>query len=215
MATDGGHALVTAEPELGLPVLETDRMSVTQPSSRVLTEEAGFLRSGARQLNADTQRLHNDTQLHEWTSRASARGKEAPLDLLMHLSDLGFSWRDIARMLGVSVPAIQKWRKGARLTGESRRALANLVAACDLIQDDYSVSEVASWFEMPLLADVPVTPIDLYASGHFSALFDYAGDHADTETILAMLDPDWKLTYHSDFEVFRAEDGNLSIRSKG
>ncbi|MFC6239680.1 hypothetical protein [Longivirga aurantiaca] len=212
MASD--NDLATAESQLGVPRLEAAQRSSTQTSTQ-LTEKAGFLRHQVRQLSDDTQGLHLDTQLNEWTDRAMRRGKEAPLELLGHLSDLGFSWRDIARMVRVSVPSVQKWRRGGKVTGDNRRMLANLVAACDLITEDYLVSEVASWFEMPLVTGIPVTPVDLYAQEQYQLLFDYAGNHTDTETVLNQLNPDWRQQYSSDFEVFAAEDGQLSIRTKG
>lgn len=214
MTPDTSTPVATAEFELGTPRLEASQRSATQPSTQ-LVEHAGFLRSRAQQLSADTQGLHRDTQLNEWSDRAMARGKDAPLDLLSTLADLGFSWRAIARMLNVSVPAVQKWRQGAKVSGENRRLLANLVAACDLVAEHYLVNDVASWFEMPLLTDVPITPIDLYAAGRYQLLFEYASGHTDTESLLTQLDPDWRETYRSGFEVFRAEDGQLSIRSKG
>lgn len=214
MASNGDQAFATAESDVGLLNLEASLGTATQSSTRVLTEHAGSLRSAVRQLGDDTQGLHHDTQLLEWSDRAMARGKEAPLELLSHLSDLGLSWRDVARMLQVSVPAVQKWRRGARITGENRRMLANLAAACDQIQEDYEVSEVASWFEMPLTTGNPVTPIDLYAGGHYQLLFEYASGHVDTESVLTAIDPEWRDRYSSDFEVFAAEDGQLSIRTK-
>ncbi len=214
MTRDSTTPVATAEFELGTPRLEASQRSSTKPSTQ-LVEDAGFLRSRVQQLNVDTQGLHRDTQLHEWIDRGQERGKDAPLDLLGTLADLGFSWRTIARMLGVSVPAIQKWRQGAKVSGENRRLLANLVAACDVISENYLVNDVASWFEMPLLHDVPVTPIDLYAAARYQLLFEYASGHTDTESLLTQFDPTWRETYRSGFEVFRGEDGQLSLRSKG
>ncbi len=214
MARNDKSTTITASSEFGVAPLEAARHSATQTSSQ-MTEDAGLLRSQVRQLSDDTQGLHRDSQLQEWTTRSSQRGKTAPLALLTHLSELGFSWRDIARMLGVSVAAIQKWRQGAGIGGENRRLLANLVAACDLIATHYFVDEIASWFEMPLVRSIPVTPIELYAGEQYQLLFDYASGHTDPEAVLSQLDPNWRQTYASEFEVFRAEDGQMSIRTKG
>jgi len=213
MTPDINMSGATAELQLGTPRLEASQHSSTHPSTPLI-EDAGFLWRRVQQFNADTQGLHRNTQLHEWNDRALARGKDAPLDLLATLADLGFSWRAIARMLNVSVPAVQKWRQGAKVSGENRRLLANLVGACDLISEHYLVSDVASWFEMPILTEVPITPIDLYATGRYQLLFEYASGHTDTESLLSHLDPDWRESYRSDFEVFRAEDDQLSIRPK-
>ena len=203
----------TAEFELIVPYLEATQHSTTHPSTHVVAN-AGFHRSRVPQPIADAKGLHRDTQLQEWADRGLARGKEAPMDLLSTLADLGFSWRAIARMLNVSVPAVQKWRQGAKVSGDNRRHLANLNAACDQISEHYLVNDVASWFEMPMLNEVPVTPIDLYASGRYQLLFEYASGQTDTESLLNQLDPDWRESYRSNFEVFRAGDGELSIRAK-
>ncbi|MGE3813031.1 MAG: hypothetical protein AB7I24_15940 [Candidatus Nanopelagicales bacterium] len=204
----------TAGVHIGEPPLKAAQHTTTSTSTEI-TERAGFLRRQARLLNDDVQDLHIDSRLNEWTERATKRVAEGPLDLLEHLSDLGFSWRDIARMVGVSVPAIQKWRRGGTVSGENRRGLANLVAACDLIREDYIVSDVASWFEMPLVKGTPITPIELYTQQQYPLLFDYASGHIDMEAAMNQLDPEWRQNYATEFEVFRAEDGQLSIRSKG
>jgi transcriptional regulator with XRE-family HTH domain len=142
------------------------------------------------------------------------RGKASITEMLAELADLGFAWRDIARLVGVTVAAVQKWRRGEGATGESRRRVASLLAACDLIAEHYEVREIASWFEMPLVGEAPVTPIDLYVEERVDLVFDYASGHADPEQILSDFDPRWRERYRSDFEVFRAADGQLSIRPK-
>jgi hypothetical protein len=43
---------------------------------------------------------------------------------------------------------------------------------------------------------------------------DFASGHTDAEQILTNWDPHWRDRYRSDFEVFRATDGQLSIRPK-
>jgi hypothetical protein len=131
------------------------------------------------------------------------------------VADLGFAWRDIARLLGVTVQAIQKWRRGANTSGENRRNIAGLLAACAMLSENYGIQEVASWFEMPLLQGLAVTPIDLWASDRPDLVFDYGSGHGtDPEQTLTNWDPQWRERYRSDFEVFRAEDDQLSIRPK-
>lgn len=192
----------------------TPAVDATQLSAQLLTEEAGAVRGDVRQLNSDTEKLHRNTTFMEWTTRTATRGKEAPTDLLSALADLGFAWRDIARMVGVSVAAIQKWRRGERITGENRRHLAGLLAACDLVANHYLVSDVASWFEMPLMSDTPITPIHLYAANRPDLVFDYASGHSDPAAVLDEFDAGWRERYRSDFEVFEASDGQRSLRPK-
>jgi len=189
-------------------------LSATQTAAAVLTEDMGFGRSKARVLTEQFGHLHQESLFVEWNARTAGRGRAAPADLLAALADLGFAWRDIARLVGVSVAAVKKWRRNESVSGESRRKIASLLAACDLIAEHYEVGEIASWFEMPLLAEVPVTPLDLYAAGYHKLVFEYASGHAEPQQVLSEFDPEWREHYRSDFEVFRAADGGLSIRRK-
>jgi hypothetical protein len=181
---------------------------------KVLTEDIGHIRQQARDLHEATDELHQRSHYAEWNARTSQRGRSSAHDLLNELAELGFAWRDIARLVGVSVPAIQKWRRGEGTTGENRHKVASLLAACDLVAEHYGIQEVASWFEMPLLLGIPVAPVDLWAEDRPDLVFDYASGHTDSEQILTAWDPRWRDRYGSDFEVFRAGDGQLSIRPK-
>jgi hypothetical protein len=179
-----------------------------------LAEEAGSLRSTSRYMVQSTSELHQRALFQSWQYRTNERGKLAPKALLEEIADLGFAWRDVARMIGVSVPALQKWRRAGGVTGENRRKLASLLALCDEITERYHVQEVASWFEMPLTASAPVTPIDLYAEDQPDLVLEYASGHGDSEEILTAYDPDWRERFRSDFEVYRDTDGEMSIRPK-
>ncbi|NUU05191.1 helix-turn-helix domain-containing protein [Leifsonia sp. C5G2] len=200
----------TASESIPAPVLTETRLTAAR-----LTEEVGGNRSEARVLNQDYQDLHQRTHDVEWRTAAATRAKSSVATMLGELADLGFAWRDIARLLGVSVPAVQKWRKGERASGESRQKLANLLAACDLIAGHYMVDEIASWFEMPITMSAPLTPIDFYARERADLVFEYASGHTDPESLLSQFEPDWREHYRSEFEVFEAGDGNRSIRMKG
>lgn len=198
------------------PALTATRATATVLTE--LTEWSGSIRGQAHDLHQDTDQLHQDTLRAQWANRTTQRGRSSPQEMLSELADLGFAWRDVARLVGVSVPAIQKWRRGEGATGDNRQRIAQLLAACDLITENYLVQEVASWFEMPLPLplgqDVPVTPADLWAAGHFDLVLDYASGHADTEQLLTSWDPQWRERYRSDYEVFIAGDGQRSIRLK-
>ncbi|HSV66376.1 MAG TPA: transcriptional regulator [Mycobacteriales bacterium] len=180
----------------------------------MITEDIGVIRQQARDLHEATGELHQRSHYDEWTARTTQRGRSSTRELLDEFAELGFAWRDVARLVGVSVPAIQKWRRGEGTTGENRHKVASLLAACDLVADHYGIREVASWFEMPLLAGVPVTPIELWAGCRPDLVFDYASGHTDSEQVLTSWDTTWRQRYRSDYEVFRAGDGELSIRPK-
>ncbi|MEC4015970.1 hypothetical protein [Streptomyces sp. H27-D2] len=180
-----------------------------------LAERAGSLRSTTKHIHESSSELHKEVLFHSWQRGTTERGKLAPKVLLEELADLGFAWRDVARMLSVSVPAIQKWRRAGKPSGENRGRLANLLALCDEITEQYHIQEVASWFEMPLTSDAPVTPIDLYAEERPELVLEHASGHSDVEQILTSYDPEWRERFRSDFEVYLDTDGAMSIRPKG
>ncbi|MFJ6844307.1 hypothetical protein ACIQRE_16790 [Streptomyces griseoluteus] len=194
----------------------TERALPTSTTASQLTavETTGSLRSAAKVLAEDTVDLHQRVSFQEWQERTNLRGRQAPQELLQEIADLGFAWRDIARMTRVSVPAVQKWRRAGGITGENRRHLASILALCDLITERYFVCDIASWFEMPISSLAPVTPIDLFSEGRHDLVLDHASGHSDSEQILTAYDPDWRDRYRSDFEVYKDHDGEMSIRPK-
>jgi transcriptional regulator with XRE-family HTH domain len=199
---------------VGLDLALPPVLPETQTAAMVISEDLGYLRQQARVLHQEIDEHHQRSHFVEWRARTSQRGRSSPAEMLEELARLGFAWRDIARLIGVTVQAIQKWRRGARTTGENRHRIAGLLAACDQVSEDYEIHEVASWFEMPLLDGVPVTPIDLWEARRPDLVFDYASAHADAEQTLSAWDPEWRERYRSDYEVFRAGDGRPSLRLK-
>ncbi|MGF1645975.1 MAG: hypothetical protein ACFCVF_03505 [Kineosporiaceae bacterium] len=176
------------------------------------TESLGFRRSLDRIVSDGSREQHQNGVLDEWEARSTERGRSSVVLLLTELADLGFAWRDIARMVGVSVPAVQKWRRGDAASGENRARLARLVAACDLVTEHAAVVDVASWFEMPMSPDAPVTPMDLWADGRHDLVFEYALDREAPSTLLDQWDPGWRERFRSDYEVAVADDGRRYLR---
>jgi hypothetical protein len=214
MRADSPHPLTTTAPTADL---QAPPQPATTAADQVfdLTESAGSLRSRARDLHEDTSALHQSALVNEWQRLTNLRARTAPATLLQELADLGFGWRDIARMLRVSVPAVQKWRRNGGVSGPHRRSIASLLALCDLVRERYMIQEIASWFEMPISEEAPVTPIDLYAEERVSLLLDYAsGQGSDPEQLLNAYDPAWRQRFQSDFEVYQEADGNMSIRPR-
>lgn len=144
----------------------------------------------------------------------AARRSREPLErLLEQLSGVGFSWRDIARVVGVSVPALRKWRLGGRATGENRRRLATLVSFCGIARTRCHVSDVVGWLETPLHSEAPVTGIDLLAEGRFDLALRLARDQgSDPEAVLDAFEPGWRQRYVSTVEVFAGPDGMPGLR---
>lgn len=183
----------------------------TRTSLDDLVDEAGYLRNRSRLLNNDIAEVHNhalDVQLQARTDEAA---KRSVIDLLAELADLGLSWRDIARLVGVSVPALRKWRHGDPASGQNRRAVAQLLAFIDVLRSDHLVQDVASWLEMPL-ADSGLTGLDVYAAGRHDLLITLAALHLSSEEVLDQFDASWRDRRESQFEIFTADDGQPAIK---
>jgi hypothetical protein len=199
-------------PPRELQVSKTRSIEDLVLEARELTEEMGHLRNvdavEASDLG-DVHRLAFRVQLEAHTAKVA---KRAPSELLGEINDLGFGWRDVARMIGVSVPALRRWRQGEPPTGEHRLHIAELAAFLHILSDDHLVADVASWMKMPISRDAPVTGIDLYVQGQRFEIFELAGEHVTPHEALDRAEPDWRDRYRSDYEVFFAGDGQPAIR---
>ena len=209
----------SATPMIGEP---TSAKSVNPPhideltrlSPDVLADQAGFLRQGVGVLTQDVAQVHGDLLQIQLESRTEEAAKRASADLLSELADLGFSWTAIARIVGVSIPSIRKWRHGETATGENRRKLARLVALVGVLESDHSISDVTSWLDIPL-AGSNFTGIDVLANGRLSDVVEYAAEHIESTELLDRALPTWRDAPHNQFEVYQAGDGELAIRLLG
>lgn len=177
-----------------------------------LVDDAGHLRNTTRVLGEDVAEIHHQAFKAQLNDRARQLAKQSPGDMLNQLADGGFAWRDIARLVGVSVPAVRRWRQGESPTGEHLLAIARIVAFEQILREDHLVSDVASWMEMPLSPEVAVTGLDLAADGLYEDLLDLVAAHATSEAVLDRWQPAWRERYMSEFEVFEAPDGEIGIR---
>lgn len=207
-----GAETVAAPPELR--VSRTRTIEELAQEAHDLTDQAGQLRNVNAVLANDLSNVHHRAFKVQIETHTAKIAKRAPTELLSDISEMGFGWRDIARMVGVSVPALRRWRHGESPTGEHSRRIAELAAFVRILTEDHLVADVASWMEMPITRDVPLSGIDLYADGHLLAIFDLASEHITPEQALDEADPGWRERYHSDFEVFRAGDGQPAIRPR-
>jgi hypothetical protein len=209
-ARDPGTAAgeITPAPRISQTWTSATRTTQELRDERAVLHAKAGLADGAHQRSYRTEWLIAIREL---------AATKTPTEVLQQLADLGFAWRDIARLVKVSVPAIQKWRQGQNMSGEHRGKLAALLAACKMLSEDHNfIQEIASWFEMPILPDISVTPIDLWASGHPELVLEYGlAPISDPERLLTRWDPQWRERFTSNFEAFRAEDGNMSLRHKG
>ena len=212
--------VLTSDATLITGTLTTSPEQVTR--TRTIDEvvaEVGHLRSRTRLLGedvAETDRdvgeVYREALSEQLDVKARMTAKRSVADMLGELADAGFSWRDIAALVGVSVPAVRRWRLGEAATGANRLAVARIVALVEMLRDDHLVSDVASWMEVPLVPGTPVTAIDLAAAGLLQEVVEIAAGHSTGEDVLDRTQPGWRERYRSDYEVFEAPDGELGTR---
>lgn len=197
-------------------VIESQTGASVIPALESLRKEASRLVDETHLLNLDAKDLRDRTRTEDLRQRAAIKARSSVSTLLLELSmERGLSWSDLARMVGVSVSAVRKWRTGGDATSDKRQQLATLAAFLDMLAD-YAIEDPAQWMEMllPLPPEYRVRPIDLYEMGFAGALLDLADQQRDVESVMDEADPVWREARRSTFEVFRASDGDLAIRSR-
>lgn len=132
---------------------------------------------------------------------------------IAELFGMGFSSTAVAKLTGVSVTTVREWRmEGSSTATEDAISRAwDLLRVCEVLES-IGVADVASLFETPLLPNVPVTPIDVYAAGRTDLVFDLAKAKIGPITLMDRFDPEWRERYRTDFALVRMSDGNRSLQ---
>lgn len=187
---------------------------VSQTDVATLNRDVAHLRDRASVLHANTRSLHGRTQQRELDELATQRMQEASPSLLDELSmDRGLAWAHIARLVGVSVPALRKWRLGHPPAAENRRRIAELCAFMALLER-FPVEEPAGWLEARVTSISTLTGLDLYLTeGGPVALLEYAGHRCSLNDLLDTQVPDWQTRFASDskLRIVNTEDGGRSL----
>lgn len=186
-------------------------------SAGTLLENPEILHRHIRALHVDSAQARREALLRSLEERQYRFASQSGLELLEALSDAGFAWRDIARLAHVSVPAVQKWRRGEGITGANRLRLAKIVALLDVL-DEHLIAQPASWLEMPVKEGVALSRLTLLAEGRYELVLELISDEQDFVSVDAVLDeydPEWRNKFIDDrFEAFTAADGIVSIRPR-
>ncbi|MDR3202313.1 MAG: hypothetical protein LBT54_04175 [Bifidobacteriaceae bacterium] len=187
----------------------------TQPTfAQQFLERAELLHLDVTDLQRDTESVKRAGAGQRLAELQAEEAKRAPAVLLKDLSALGLAWRDVARILRVSVPAIQKWRRGENVTASNRSNLSRL-SALMLLAETYLVSEPASWLEIPVMDGTPITGLDLLAAGRFDLVLELMGPNVRREDVLDEFTSDWRnRSPGEEFESYQAADGQVSIRTR-
>jgi len=150
----------------------------------------------------------------------SSRKKESTTALLDRLvAQHGVSWRDLARVTKTTVSTLRKWRWEDGSSQQGHDNLAHLAGLLDTLERTYHMENVLSWMEsyLPLGPGYLIRPMDLYLDGRTSTILSLAVSlRPFYRTLPRTLDkvwPEWR-DNRSDFEVYTAGDGQLSIRPR-
>lgn len=185
----------------------------TEVSPDVLASRAGALRSNTGLLSKDVAQIHHDTLQLQINSKTRSAEKQTPVELLNQLASKGFAWINVARVVGVSVPAVRKWRQGESASGENRHKLARIVAMVDVLEEDHLIQDVASWLDIPI-CEPCFTGIDVLEAGGYEDLIAYAGEHIGATALLDRWLPNWRDEVDDGLEIFVAGDGERAIRRR-
>jgi hypothetical protein len=171
-----------------------------------LRYRSDLVHTDAIQLNRDVYTLH-------LSERTASRERQAVRTLLDDITASGLSWTLVARILGVSVPAIRKWRLGEGASPANRHAVARLAALLDMLAEQFLIEDPAAWLEIPL-AGTPLTLADVFTANRDDLVLEYAaGWIASAEALLNEFDPTWREAENArEFETFQAPDGGIGIR---
>lgn len=175
-------------------------------------EDVALARGRHRQAEHSRHRNRRDWLTHRRQELLRTRTVQ---ELLHELSvDQGMTWVDMSRMLRVSVPALRKWRKAGGVSAENRDRLAGLAAFLQVLYEA-GVRDPAQWITQPLVDGYTVTILDLYSPEVASEFVELGAGDATSVMLLDRIEPQWRETYKSEYEVFSAEDGMPALRPRG
>ena len=202
----------TRSKQLELDAYEHDSTAQYASAIAELTDTYGGLTSKVRLLSKDVEGGRRVVRSLDLDERTSAKSRLSPDLLLEELStDRGLGWSEIARLCGVSVSAVRKWRAGESISSDSRRSLARLASFLDLLQEVGPVGEPAGWLNMRLSDQSTVTAADLYIAGHTQDLLEHAQGHLEVEQLLDRCAPDWRTSSRSEWKIVELPDGERAL----
>ena len=192
----------------------SSRAPAPHATAEALIPESSQLRYEVSDLHDETTRLSRAVYVAYLNERTTRCEQMKVQTLLQMLVATGLSWTTLARALGVSVPAIRKWRLGEGVSPENRHAVARLPQALlEILEQQLHIEDPASWLEIPL-AGTRTTLADIYARGREDLVIDYASTWISTaQELLDQTDPWWRAkTASREFETFESPDGEMALR---
>lgn len=210
MSSDTKSRVHVTGHELNLPEVETTR-------SASIAARWDALDRTVSDLRRDTVEGRNSTAQDHLQALQTEMARRSIVDVLNFLMDEGMSWRDVARLVGVSVPAIKKWRTNAGISGANRSRLARVAALVEFLRRNL-ISDVPSWLEMPVADGVQLSAMELLVAGRYDLVLELSridGYDDQVAEVLGKFDPEWRDHYYDrTFDVVWDDEGNSAIVPK-
>ena len=184
--------------------------------TRALSLHADYPRTEVDMLGGEMQEMHGEIRERDLADRALEKSKKSVAGLLDELAvNRGMGWSDIAEVVGVSVSAVRKWRKGGVASPQSRSKLARIAALLDVLEEKGLVEDPAAWMEMDFSLEPGyfIRPLDLFLEGHVTELIELADQRQTITQVLDRVRPNWRQS-RSDFEVYVDATGERAIRRR-
>lgn len=193
-----------------------DYTKLGKPTTSYMLSKVAELDDLAKMLRTVTLEQLEEFQRKNIEKRAATKARSGVPALLEELTaERGMSWVHIARLVGVSVTAVRKWRKGGDATPDSRLGLARLAAMLDLLEE-LAVADPAQWMEipLPLPSEYQIAPLDLYERGALPGILSIASNRLDAEEVLSKEVPGWRNELRNEFQIVQAPDGMTALQRR-
>ena len=172
-------------------------------------------RNAHRRSSREIARNHTDHRDSNFQHHLAGLTNESVGSLLKKLAvSFGLSWIDLSQLIGVSIPALRKWRLGGDITDGNLDKLRTLTAFFLTLQD-MRVPDPSNWIHSRLVPEFStVTPLHLYSSANIPELLGFVNANSNPVLLLHKLCPDWRQLYPSEFEVVEIEPGLRALVKK-
>jgi len=187
---------------------EWRHLSAWQREDAVTARQVRAHRSASSQLDSTRGQRREDLFEFYMITLADTR---TPALLSELASTYGMSWIDLSTLVGVTIPAIRKWRLGGATSEENEEKLRALVAFVKAVATVRNTPDPVNWLDERLVPGFAVTVKDLYSPQNVPVLLAYAnGDFADAKDLLNEVRPNWRSEDRTGFEV-RDIDGHKAL----
>lgn len=180
--------------------------------SKLVDAQHREARQHGRGVVGRLDREHHDYHEAGYSDLLRTAAARPTRDLLDELAtEYGLAWVDLSRMIGVSVPAIRKWRMSGEPTADNHERVAQVWAFLAALRRNLGIDEPAVWLGRRLEPGFTVTPRHLWARERVPTLLDMAAGGTRAIDALDQLEPRWREKYPTEDDVVLFDDGMPAI----